>query len=185
MSKRDRLLLMVLPAFMILLIYGLLVARPKLASLKELRRQAEVLETRIPEPAEQTAMRRELAALQAEMADFRRASSRAGGAVGAVSPEVSLETEAFFEALLAKHKLIVINETAASRKDIRSFEKVVSRSAGNALWEIEVAANFTSVMAFLSELGNTELPLTPVAVDMVANYQVQTDLRLWNLWIYR
>ncbi|MEM7792558.1 MAG: hypothetical protein AAF546_14230 [Verrucomicrobiota bacterium] len=185
MSNRDRILLMWLPAAVILFIYGVFIAKPKYNALDELDRQARGLEAHLSDHPEQLTVRRELAGLRAELASLQKLRSGTEALGQVVPPEVSLEANVFFEALLAKHKMIVINEKSATSQDARGFSKILSRSPGEALWKIELAANYSNVAAFLYELGRTELPLTPVGVDMVANYQIDTDLRLWNLWIYR
>ncbi|MEO0508369.1 MAG: hypothetical protein AAF065_00745 [Verrucomicrobiota bacterium] len=185
MSKRDRIMLMALPTAILFFIHIFFLAKPRFESIDELSRQAGVLEGRLPENAKLFAVRRELSTLKSELAVLQEAQSSGEAPTGGNSPEVSLKIEAFFETLLQKHGIIVISETPAAAGDVRSFNKILKRSRGGKLWEVELAADYSSVTAFLDELGGTELPLAPIAVNMTARYEIKTDLRLWNLWIYR
>lgn len=187
LSKRDRTLLLGLPAAMLLLVYSLFSAKPALDELKELRRQAGVLENKIPSNAERAGVRRELVKLRAEAQQLRRQNSNSETTASALVPsaEATMQADAFFEALLDRHQLILMSEALAEASDTRAFRRVVESSPGTTLWNVELAGNYQNVAGLLAAIGDTDLPLTPVAVEMDASLQTRSDLRRWNLWIYR
>lgn len=187
LSKRDRLMLIGLPAAIILLIYGFFFVKPINDDVKELRRQANALETQMPSQAKQTRVFREYNELQTEVRRMRKARSSASGATLSVVPssEATMQADVLFESLLKTHQLVLMSETLAESSNVRAFRRVIERSPGSTLWNVELLGYYSSVAGLMVALGETELPLTAVALEMDASMQQQSDVRRWNLWIYR
>ncbi|WOO39494.1 hypothetical protein [Rubellicoccus peritrichatus] len=187
MSKRDRILLTGLPAILILLIYGFFFAKPSSNELKDLQRKSGSLQSLMPSQAKQASVRGELAKLKAQLKKLRlqQSEGKALSLTAAPSNESMIEADAYFESLLEDYQVILMSEALAETTDARSFKRITSSSPGTALWNVELAGNYRNLAGLLAALGKTELPLTPVAVEMDASLQTQSNLRRWNLWIYR
>ncbi|MEO0795714.1 MAG: hypothetical protein AAFX93_11150 [Verrucomicrobiota bacterium] len=154
--------------------------------LKELQRQADALQTRMPPQAERARVRQEQVKLNSQVQKLKKNNGSGSGTPALVpTSDATMRADALFEALLEQHRVILMSEAIAETNDTRAFRRITDNSPGTTLWKIELAGNYANVAHLLAALGETHLPITPVALEMDASLQTKSDLRRWYLWSYR
>ncbi|MEM0966935.1 MAG: hypothetical protein AAGJ81_12355 [Verrucomicrobiota bacterium] len=184
-SPRERVMVLLLPSAIILLIYGFFVVQPLFKEKEELERQRTVLELRLPTQAERSTVRRQLLELQREVSTIRGSDSESSKGRSVFSPNEVLEASAELEELMEVHGVILMSESRAEAQDRRAYERLLDKRPGSEISRLELAGTFAGISALVSSLDQTGPALLPVAIEMDAGMQGETDLRRWNLWICR
>ena len=190
LKPRERVMIMFLPVGLILLIYFFFIAQPQAEAKAELRRQHDLLVQRVPSSAQRSRLlsdllklREEVEALQAVVDD--RQGNGSERATPPADPAARAAAIAFFEALLRRNDIVLIDETKAEPAQQRAFERLEQHLPQAEVWQVRVAGTYPDVATALAELSRAELPIAAASLSMERPAYDGSGVSLWNLWICR
>ena len=92
---------------------------------------------------------------------------------------------ALVSGLLAANGIVLVEEAVASDSDRRRFQVALDAIPSAELWKLRIAGGFPQVSAMLAELGESDLPILPTAIEMDPLVEGNRSVHLWSLWICR
>jgi hypothetical protein len=190
LTARERLMVTIMPAALIMLIYFFFFSRPAGEKLKDLRREVEVAQGRVPSGRERADVLAELKPLDEEVSEKRIAArSRIERSESILAfwndPDAKAKGGEFIGNLLAANGVVLIEESVASEEDRGDFITLFEPLPSAELWLLRLAGTYDSMRRTIAAIGKTEFPLVPAGIEMESMVEGNQTIHLWNLWICR
>ncbi|MEM1083156.1 MAG: hypothetical protein AAGI48_03470 [Verrucomicrobiota bacterium] len=183
-------MIILLPAGILLMVYFFFFARPAVKELVEIKRQVTLAEKRAPSQAKQAATFSELRSLESMVnakkgADSER--SERGSSILAAwdDPDARAMSGSFIGELLADSGVILVEEAIAEEKDRKEFAEILAPIPSAELWRLRLAGNYNAMRRTLAVIGQTDLPIIPVGIEMEPMAPGNKSVHIWRLWICR
>ena len=196
-TQRDKILLIVLPALLILIVYGWAFTKAPMARLKAVSTQIEAAVAAAPRPIDIEAekargkrLQRDLDKASAELQPLKEELGRLT-ASWTNSTERLLGND-MLSSLWSKHGLllqeqsVLTNETSVTP----ALQQLADRARATlghgrypVLWEVRLQGGFLSMLDALDELSRADIAAVPVALEMAENPRMPGKawkLRLWQ-----
>ena len=190
LSNRERLLVMAMPSGILLLVYFFFGASPVNDEIKELKRRVGVFskrgDLRSQNMASQSKLRIQEAKLKKAKAKGSDTKVEDKGAM-AKWDDLSLRGESgrFVENVLGNNGVVLLEESVAPGGERKQFEEILRPIPAGQLWKLRIAGNYLSVQQSIAEIGASDLPVVPAAIEMEPFTAGKKSVHLWNLWICR
>jgi len=190
LTARERLMVTIMPAALMMLIYFFFFSRPAGEKLKDLRREVEVAQGRVPSARERADVLAELKPLDEEVSEKRIAArsqiERSESILAFWSdPDAKAKGGEFIGNLLAANGVVLIEESVASEEDRGDFITLFEPLPSAELWRLRLAGSYDSMRRTIAAIGKTEFPLVPAGIEMESLVEGNQTIHLWNLWICR
>ncbi len=214
LSRREKMLLPLLPAAALVLVYGWAIRGGETAA--GLRRQIERAKAGAPSVAKVETRRTELRA-ERDAVETLRARAAQGPAGGGAPPGLSpdsvarMEAEVLLGGFIQENGLLLLEERIVDPRmnpALRLTQNGAAATApdnagddappvlaqqiqsgappgGRELWELRLAGRFEQMRLFTLRLGEPEWPLFPVALSMETTAAPENPVRIWRLWLWR
>jgi len=187
LSARERILLLILPAALVVLLYSFgwnpSHIKALTSSTGELQKAREKESTRSV-VLDDRSLDREIARLSAEKTKLQRQLDALTGE-GSTDAQRT-ETVMLMSALLRRHRLLVVEESPVGAPDktvaprTTAKKSALSGKAPERFWKIRFLGSWADVTAALTDLRSFEAPCFPVSLTM-AEPQSGTPIRDWTL----
>jgi len=190
LSSREKVMVMALPAVVLLMLYYFFVASPKADEIKRLERQVTSAERRVPPQQQIAKIARELSELQREVSEKRKiVNERKNRGKRVLEYWSNLEAKARtgekIGELLAENKVILLEESIAAEEEATPFASILESLPDADVWKLRLAGNYQSIQQTIAQLGETDLPVIPAAIEMEPLASKSNNIHVWNLWICR
>ncbi|MEM6911480.1 MAG: hypothetical protein AAF555_07830 [Verrucomicrobiota bacterium] len=190
LSSRERVMVTLLPAGILMIVYFIFFARPASQESDELRRQIGIWEDRLPSNREQATVLAELRRLEADVKKEQAAAQERKERNESIrafwdDPDAKAEGGAFIGNLLAENGAVLVEEAVASSEDQQTFTSLLQPLPSAQLWRLRVAGSYEAIRKSMAAIGKTELPLVPAGIEMEPKVEGNQSIHLWNLWICR
>ena len=192
LSNRERILVMAMPSGILLLVYFFFGASPANDEIKELKRRIGVFSKRGDLKAQNMASQSKLRIQEAKL---KKAKAKAKGSEkkvedkGAMAKwdDLSLRGESgrFVENVLGNNGVVLLEESVAPDGERKQFEEILKPIPAGQLWKLRIAGNYLSVQQSIAEIGASDLPVVPAAIEMEPFAPGKKSVHLWNFWICR
>ncbi len=197
MTQRDKVLLIVLPALVILIVYGWAFTKAPMARLKALAIQVETAREKAPKQLDIEAERARAKRLQRDLDKGRAELQPLREELGRLTASWTNSTERLvgndmLSALWSKHglllqeQLVLTNETAVTP----ALQMLADRARATlghgrypVLWEVRLQGAFLGMLDALEELSRSDIAAVPVALEMSENPRSPGKawkIRLWQ-----
>lgn len=186
-TPRERFMVLLLPSAIILLIYFFLIV-PSVSDAKQgLLRQSDALKSQAPSPSKRMETQRAIIDLGSKIRSLEeKASENDPKRTKRVFSSQEVEqANARLEALLEENGVILLEESRTESSGRRLYQNLLSKRPKAELSQLELAGTFAAVSTLVQSLDQTGPALVPVALEMDATMQSETNLRRWTLWICR
>lgn len=183
-------MVMALPAVVLLMLYYFFVASPKADELERLQRQVVSAERKVPPQQQIVKVSRELMELQQEVAEKRKfvneRKTRGKRVLEYWSNfDAKARTGEKISELLAANRVILLEESIAEIDDDKQYSSILDSLPDAELWKLRLAGTYQSIQQMISQLGETDLPVIPAAIEMEPLAAESSNIHVWNLWICR
>ncbi|MEM6884943.1 MAG: hypothetical protein AAF571_07910 [Verrucomicrobiota bacterium] len=190
LSSREKIMVMALPAVVLLMLYYFFVASPKADELERLQRQVVSAERKVPPQQQIVKVSRELMELQQEVAEKRKfvneRKTRGKRVLEYWSNfDAKARTGEKISELLAANRVILLEESIAEIDDDKQYSSILDSLPDAELWKLRLAGTYQSIQQMISQLGETDLPVIPAAIEMEPLAAESSNIHVWNLWICR
>lgn len=187
LSRREKFLVPLLPAALLLLGYGLF--GPGNAEINQLETRLERATNRMPDNRRIVEKKAELRNLRQELS--ARAPQNAGEEQSEaksffhVSDARRMEASMFLSSLLEQHGLLLLEERLSEQPEDILLPKGVGVPDRADLWELRFAGRFSATADFLGGLAGFGGPLLPLGLAMETDPASDSPIHTWRLWLWR
>lgn len=188
LKPRDRQILMIAPALILLMIYYFFFARPMGEEKTELKRQRTALDASSLTQQDLSGKRRQVIDLKNEVAalqkaNFQNTASKQNNPASTENLQLKQEATAFFEAILKKNQIVLIDEALAEAAEQKKYSPLLINLADAELWHMRLAGTYQNMAMMVAELNTTELPVAIAGLSMDKKTELGSRISIWNLWI--
>ena len=196
-TRRDKVLLVVLPALFILIVYGWAFTKAPIQRLKGLDQQVQAARLRAPKPIDVEVERvrgvlltRELEKARAELKPLREELGRLTASW--TNSTDRLMGSDMLSALWSRHGLKLQEQTAQTNEAVLApaLQQLADRARTTlgpgrypVLWEVKLQGGFLNMLEALDELSRSDVAAVPIALEMsdTPNQSGKTwKIRLWQ-----
>ncbi len=196
-TRRDKILLVVLPALFIVIVYGWAFTKAPIQRLKALDQQVQAARGRAPRPIDVEAERvrgvllgRDLEKARAELKPLREELGRLTASW--TNSTDRLMGSDMLSALWSRHGLRLQEQAALTNEAILApaLQQLADRARSTlgpgrypVLWEVKLQGGFLNMLEALDELSRSDVAAVPVALEMsdTPNQPGKTwKIRLWQ-----
>jgi hypothetical protein len=196
-TRRDKILLVVLPALFIVIVYGWAFTKAPIQRLKALDAQVQAARGRAPRPIDVEAERvrgvllgRDLEKARAELKPLREELGRLTASW--TNSTDRLMGSDMLSALWSRHGLRLQEQAALTNEAILApaLQQLADRARSTlgpgrypVLWEVKLQGGFLNMLEALDELSRSDVAAVPVALEMsdTPNQPGKTwKIRLWQ-----
>jgi len=183
LTPRERVIVTLLPAGLLLMGYFFFYARPANKELTELRRQLEVLQERAPSQAALASLHGERVTLNRQLQERKGGDEGAEGGGLWNDPAARSRAHEFLARAIVASGMVLIEERLASDKpgDLPAFEALKETP----VWEIALVGSYTGMESLLRQLAEPNQPLVPLGLEMDRQAADEETILHWKLWMHR
>ncbi|MEM9446553.1 MAG: type II secretion system protein GspM [Verrucomicrobiota bacterium] len=190
LSARERIIVTALPAALVLMIYYFFVASPANKEIERLRRQIDTAQTRVPSSLRLANTAKELKMLLTEVnvkrQKIREREERRNQLLAYwTNAEAKALSGQKISDLIAANQVVLVEEMIAEDEDRKAFAQILDSLPSAELWRLRLAGSYDAIRRTILDLGETDLPIIPAAIEMEPLVEGNKSIHLWNLWICR
>ena len=197
MTRRDKVLLVVLPALLILIVYAFAFTKAPLDRLRAITAQVDAARVAAPsesdivaERARATRLSRDLERAKAELQPLKEELGRLTASWTNSTERLlgndMLSTLWSKHGLLLQEQLVLTNDTSVTPA-LQQLADRARTTLGHGrypvLWEVRLQGGFLNMLDALDELSRSDIAAVPVALEMSDNIRMPGKawkLRLWQ-----
>jgi len=183
LTPRERVIVTLLPAGFLLMGYFFFYARPANKQVAELQRQYEVLRERAPSQAALAALHGERVTLRRQLNERKGKQSDDDSSGLWNDPAVRARANEFLARAIVASGLVLIEERLTNDKpgELPAFEALKETP----VWEIALVGSYAGMESLLRKLGESDLPLVPLGLEMDRQAGEGETILHWKLWMHR
>jgi len=196
-TRRDKVLLVGLPALLILIVYAWAFTKVPMQRVKGLAAQVRAAEDRAPRPADVEAERIRGVFLSRELEKARAEIKPLSDELGRLTSSWTNTTDRLMgndqlSALWSRHGLRLQEQAAMPEATVLppALQELTTRAQATlgparypVLWEVTLHGGFLNMLDALDELSRSEIAAVPVAMEM--SDQTKQSGKLWKLRLWQ
>ncbi len=196
-TRRDKILLVVLPALLILIVYAFAFTKAPLERLRAITAQVDAARAGAPSEADIVAERARATRLSRDLERAKAELQPLKEELGRLTASWTNSTERLLgndmlstlwskHGLLLQEQLVLTNDTSVTP----ALQQLADRARATlghgrypVLWEVRLQGGFLNMLDALDELSRSDIAAVPVALEMSDNVRMSGKawkLRLWQ-----